>query len=70
MSLNAAVRAFGRFWWEFLFGDTPELAVGVGLALGAGWALAAVHLALVAALLPLAVLLLLVASVWRGRAPG
>lgn len=70
MSFNVAVRAFGRFWWEFLFGDTPELAVGVGLALGAGWAFAALHLALVAVLLPLAVLLLLVASVWRGRAPG
>ena len=22
------VTAFGRFWWEFLVGDTPELLVG------------------------------------------
>ena len=22
--------AFGRFWWDFLIGDTPELFVGVG----------------------------------------
>jgi len=21
--------AFGRFWWDFLIGDTPELFVGV-----------------------------------------
>jgi hypothetical protein len=24
-----ALRAFGRFWWEFFVGDTPELFVGV-----------------------------------------
>jgi hypothetical protein len=24
--------AFGRFWWEFLIGDTPELLVGGVLA--------------------------------------
>ena len=22
------VSAFGRFWWEFLVGDTPELLIG------------------------------------------
>jgi hypothetical protein len=22
------VKAFGRFWWDFLIGDTPELFVG------------------------------------------
>ena len=26
--------AFGHFWWEFLVGDTPELLVGVVLAVG------------------------------------
>ena len=26
--------AFGRFWWEFLIGDTPELFVGVVAVLG------------------------------------
>jgi len=26
--------AFGRFWWDFLIGDTPELFVGVVLVLG------------------------------------
>ena len=26
--------AFGRFWWEFLIGDTPELFVGVVAVIG------------------------------------
>jgi hypothetical protein len=26
--------AFGRFWWEFLVGDTPELLVGSVVAIG------------------------------------
>lgn len=26
--------AFGRFWWEFLVGDTPELLVGVLVVVG------------------------------------
>ena len=26
--------AFGRFWWDFLIGDTPELFVGVVGVLG------------------------------------
>ena len=25
---------FGRFWWDFLVGDTPELLIGVLIALG------------------------------------
>jgi hypothetical protein len=28
-----AVVAFGRFWWDFLVGDTPELLIGVLVAL-------------------------------------
>ncbi len=39
MSPAAAPRrwlvAFGRFWWKFLLGDTPELFVGVIVAVGA-----------------------------------
>lgn len=27
------VAAFGRFWWDFLIGDTPELFVGSVLLL-------------------------------------
>jgi hypothetical protein len=26
--------AFGRFWWDFLVGDTPELLVGAAVAVG------------------------------------
>ena len=26
--------AFGRFWWEFLVGDTPELFLGIVATLG------------------------------------
>jgi len=26
--------AFGRFWWEFLIGDTPELFVGAVAVVG------------------------------------
>jgi hypothetical protein len=26
--------AFGQFWWDFLVGDTPELLIGVLVALG------------------------------------
>ena len=58
------VRAFGRFWWEFIVGDDWTVAAGVALALGlvailvdrgvnAWW------------LLPLAVALLAGVSVWR-----
>ena len=58
------VRAFGRFWWEFIVGDDWTVAAGVVLALGlvailvdrgvnAWW------------LLPLAVALLAGVSVWR-----
>ena len=28
------LQAFGRFWWEFLIGDTPELFVGVVAVIG------------------------------------
>ena len=30
--LRRYASAFGRFWWEFLVGDTPELLVGGVLA--------------------------------------
>ena len=58
------IRAFGRFWWDFVVGDDWTVAAGVALALGlvailvdgglnAWW------------LLPLAVALLAGVSVWR-----
>jgi hypothetical protein len=29
-----ALVGFGRFWWDFLVGDTPELLIGVGIVVG------------------------------------
>jgi hypothetical protein len=29
------VKGFGRFWWDFLVGDTPELFVAVIVIVGA-----------------------------------
>jgi hypothetical protein len=59
--------AFGRFWWDFLVGDTPELTVGAVLAVGAAAALAvdrSINAVAVAAL-PLVVVLVLSGSVRR-----
>ena len=29
------LKGFGRFWWDFLVGDTPEITVAVLVILGA-----------------------------------
>lgn len=60
------VTAFGRFWWEFLIGDTPELFVAVLVVIGLALALkgeraAGIPIVIVAAIGFLAV------STWRGR---
>jgi hypothetical protein len=34
------VAAFGRFWWDFVVGDDPLVALGVAIAIGATAALA------------------------------
>ncbi len=66
-ALRRWLAAFGRFWWDFLIGDTPELTLGAVLAVGAAAALALDHSlrwpALIA--LPLVVVLVLAASVRR-----
>jgi hypothetical protein len=58
------LRAFGRFWWEFVIGDDWLVAALVAVAIGATALLAATN---VAAwwLLPLAVLLVLWLSLRR-----
>ena len=33
------VRAFGRFWWQFIVGDDSRVAAGVGVALAATYLL-------------------------------
>ena len=60
--------AFGRFWWEFLIGDTPELFVGAVAVVGDAGAAVRCDpgLRTAAALLaPVLVAGVLAASVWR-----
>lgn len=58
--------AFGRFWWDFLIGDTPELFVAVLAVIGIAFALRHAGGAAVAVLL-VAVIAFLGLSTWRGR---
>lgn len=59
------LRAFGRFWWDFVIGDDWRIAAGVALAIATVALLA--HEAHLTAwwLLPLAVAALLYASLRR-----
>ena len=58
------VAAFGRFWWDFVVGDDPVVAIGVVLALAVTGALNAVGLA-GWWLLPVAAMAALGVSLWR-----
>ena len=59
------LRAFGRFWWDFVVGDDWRVAAGLAVAIGA---VALLQRADLAAwwLLPLAVAGLLYTSLRRG----
>jgi hypothetical protein len=61
------VKGFGRFWWDFLVGDTPELFVAVVVIVGVTAILSEVGHFNVASIvvLPLAVLLALRWSLGR-----
>jgi hypothetical protein len=61
-----AVRAFGRFWWDFLVGDTPELALATGAIVGLAFLLAGQRVA-GAIVLPLTAAGFLFVSTCRGR---
>ncbi|HUY54282.1 MAG TPA: hypothetical protein VMV23_03885 [Candidatus Nanopelagicaceae bacterium] len=67
MSVRRAGAAFGRFWWDFIIGDTPEVAAGVAVIVVAAWLLAVRVSAVAVVLMPLAVVFLLLSSTWRGR---
>ncbi len=62
------VIAFARFWYEFVVGDDWSIAAGVAIVIGAT-ALLVNAGANAYWLLPLAVLGLLAASLWRGTRP-
>ena len=58
------VRAFGRFWWNFVVGDDWRAALGIVLAIGITAAIAAEKIA-AWWFLPLAVAVVLAASLYR-----
>jgi hypothetical protein len=58
------VKAFGRFWWDFVVGDDWRVAAGIAVALALTWLLAH-HGHNAWWLLPVAVALVLVESVRR-----
>jgi hypothetical protein len=64
--------AFGRFWWEFLIGDTPELFVGAVLVVALVALVCVDHGARTwaAILLPILVAGLLGTSVWKAKRRG
>ena len=61
--------AFGKFWWDFLVGDTPELLIGVLVVIGVVALLVrAASLNSVAVVsFPALVIVLLAASLSRAR---
>ena len=65
-TLGRWIRAFGHFWWDFLVGDTPELALATGVLVGVAFLLAGTHW-LGAVVLPLLAAMFLLASSLRGR---
>ena len=66
------LKTFGRFWWDFLIGDTPELFVGVVVIIGAV-AVLCLHPGLrtaAAILAPVLIVGLLTVSVWSAARRG
>ena len=64
--LARGVKAFGKFWWDFLVGDTPELALATGIIVALAFLLDGDRLVGVI-LLPLLAAAFLLASTLRGR---
>jgi hypothetical protein len=62
------LRAFGRFWYDFVVGDDWRVAVGVAAVLLIAGALAHTPVPMWL-LLPLAVAAILAVSVWRAARP-
>ncbi len=65
-AVGRAARWLGSFLWDFIVGDTPELALATGVLVGLAFLLAGSEW-LGAILLPLAAAGFLLASTLRGR---
>lgn len=65
-ALGRALRAFGHFWWDFLVGDTPELAVATAIVVAVAFLLDGSRVAGYL-LLPLLAAGFLLLSTLRGR---
>jgi hypothetical protein len=65
-AVGRAARWFGRFLWDFIVGDTPELALATGVLVAVAFMLAGTEW-LGAILLPLLAAGFLLASTLRGR---
>ena len=64
--IGKAMRAFGHFWWDFLIGDTPELALATGIIVALAFLIDGERLVGVI-LLPLVAAGFLLLSALRGR---
>lgn len=56
------LNAFGRFWWDFLIGETPELFIGTVVSLAIIW-LISKESQISVVILPLAVMVTVAISV-------
>jgi hypothetical protein len=65
-AVRRAIVAFGRFWWDFLVGDTPELALATGVIVAVAFLISGQRLVGMI-LLPLLAAGFLLASTLRGR---
>ncbi len=63
--ITRVVKAFAMFWWNFLVGDTPELFVSVVALLALTALFRAGHARVLMVALPLVILAVLAASVFR-----
>jgi hypothetical protein len=64
------VADFARFWWDFIFGDDPWIAVGVAAALAVTWGLVQADSDAAWWFLPVAAVLVVAVSVRRANRRG